>query len=378
MIDIVEVKTKKDIKEFVRFPLRLYQGVSSFVPMLYGDEKKLLLSGGKTDTSESVFFLAKKDGKTVGRIQGILQKQSNALKNEKKIRFTRFDSIDDASVSRALFGAVEAWGASLGMDTLCGPLGYSDLDREGLLIDGFAEESTYEEQYSYPYYPKLLEDYGFRKDVDWLEFELKAPEQPNAMLARVAERALTMNHLHIADRSMPKRAYIEKYADSFFDTIDICYSKLYGVMPITEEQRRELVLQFKLVINIKYTVFICDEKENVVAFGLAFPAFGDAIKKSGGRLTPLTLLRLLRTIKHPKKLDLGLVAVRPEYQNTGINAVIIHGLVQMLTQDGIEKCETNLNLETNTAVMAQWKYFTARQHKRRRAYIKEIGGNENA
>lgn len=378
MIDVIEVKTKKDIKEFIRFPLRLYKGVPSFVPMLYADEKKLLLNGGKTDTSDAVFYLAKKDGKTVGRIQGILQKQSNALKNEKKVRFTRFDAVDDVAVSRALFGAVEAWARSLGMDTLCGPLGYSDLDREGLLIEGFSEENTYEEQYNYAYYAALLEDYGFRKDVDWLEFELKAPKTENPMLARVAERALALNKLHIADRRISKRKYIEKYTDSFFDTIDVCYSKLYGVMPITPEQRRELLGQFKTVINIEYTVFICDEKENVVAFGLGFPAFGDAIRKSGGRLTPLTLLRLMRVIKHPKKLDLGLVAVRPEYQNTGINAVIVNGLVKMMTEDGIEKCETNLNLETNVQVMAQWKHFTARQHKRRRAYIKEIGGNNHA
>lgn len=378
MIDIVEVKSKKDIKEFIRFPLRLYKGVPSFVPMLYADEKKLLLSGGKTDTSEAVFFLAKKDGKTVGRIQGIWQKQANALKNEKKVRFTRFDAINDTAVSRALFGALEAWATGLGMDTVCGPLGYSDLDREGLLIEGFSEESTYEEQYNYDYYPALLEDYGFGKDVDWLEFELTAPQKKNEMLARVAERTLTLNKLHIADRTMPKKQYIAKYADSFFDTLDICYSKLYGVMPITEAQRRELISQFETVINIKYSVFICNEKEEVVALGLCFPAFGDVIKKNGGRLTPLALIRLLHTIKHPKKLDLGLVAVRPEYQNSGVNAVILSGLVDMLMAGDIQKCETNLNLETNVQVMAQWKYFTARQHKKRRAYIKKIGEDKNA
>ena len=172
--------------------------------------------------------------------------------------------------------------------------------------------------------------------------------------------------------SIPKQKYLDKYRDSFFDTLDVCYAKLYGTMPIEEAQRREIVDQFKTVMNIDYTVFICNEAEEVVAFGLCFPSFGDALKKSGGRLTLPTVIRLLKAVNKPEKLDLGLVAVRPEYQNAGINAVILNGLVEMLSDGRIKSCETNLNLETNTQVMAQWKHLTARQHKRRRAYIKNI------
>ena len=374
MIEICEVKTKKDVRDFLRFPLRLYRGCPHFVPPLYADEKKLLLRGGKPEIADSVFYLAKRDGKTVGRIQGILHRTSNARKGETRVRFTRFDAVNDTAVSRALFGAVEAWAQARGMMTLCGPLGYSDLEREGLLVEGFDEMSTFEEQYNYDYYPALLADYGFEKEIDWLEFELTAPQKKNEMLPRVAKRALELQGLHVADTRMPKRKYIEKYAESFFDTLDVCYAKLYGVMPTTKEERAELVSQFITVINVDYTVFICDKEERVVAFGLCFPSIGAALQKTGGRLTPLALLRLLRAVKHPKTLDMGLVAVRPEYQNAGINAVIVNGLVEMLTEGGIVRCETNLNLETNTQVMAQWKYMTARQHKRRRAYIKKIGG----
>ena len=178
---------------------------------------------------------------------------------------------------------------------------------------------------------------------------------------------------------MPKRAYVEKYADSFFDCLDECYSKLYGTVPLNAEQRRELIEQFILIVNVKYAVFICDENDTVVAFGLCFPGIGDALKKSGGRLTPLTLIKLLRAAKKPKVVDLGLVAVRPKYQNTGVNAVLVNGIAEILCSGEVEKCETNLNLETNTQVMAQWKYFNARHHKRRRSYIKKIGENkENA
>ena len=372
MVEIIEVKSKKDIKAFIELPLKMYKKCPYFVPMIYADEKKLLISGGNSKDFESVFYLAKRDGKVVGRIQGILHKQHNALKGEKRVRFTRFDSIDDKEVSNALFGAVEKWAVSKGMDEVCGPLGYSDLDREGLLIWGFQENSTYEEQYNYEYYPALVEAFGFEKEVDWLEFELTAPDKKNEMLERVAKRALEINKLHIASTDMPKKKFVEKYADSLFDTIDICYSKLYGTMPLTKEERAKLVEDFYMVVNVKQLVFICNEQEEVVAFGLAFPGFGDALKKSGGRLTPLTILKLLKVLKKPKTIDLGLVGIRPEYQNSGLVAVVIQGIIDFLTVGGIEKCETNLNLETNTQILAQWKYLNSRHHKKRRAYIKKI------
>ena len=372
MVSVRRVESKKDVKEFIEFPLRLYKGCKYFVPQMYADEKKLLTSGGNSDIAESVFFLAERDGKTVGRIQGILHKQYNSIKSERRIRFNRFDALDDKEISRALFAALEEWGKEKGMTECCGPLGYSDLDREGLLIEGFEENSTFEEQYNYGYYASLIEDAGYAKEIDWLEFELRAPDKRNEMLSRVAKRALEMNKLHIAPTNMSKKAYIEKYADSFFDCLDECYSKLYGTVPISEEQRKELIQQFLLIINIKFAVFICDESERVVAFGLCFPSIGDALKKSGGRLTPAALIRLFRMAKHPRVMDLGLVAVRPEYQNSGINAVLVDGIVNMLCDGTVDKCETNLNLETNTAVIAQWKYMNARQHKRRRAYVKSL------
>ena len=373
MVTVREVKTAKDIKEFIELPLRMYKDCPYFVPPLYADEKKLLKSGGINENADSVFYIAEKDGKTVGRIQGIIQKQYNSNHGVLQARFTRFDSADDTEVSKALFSAVEKWGAERGMTQLCGPLGYSDLDREGLLIEGFAEDSTFEEQYNYEYYARLVEEAGFSKDADWLEYELKLPDKRNEMLSRVAKRVMEMNKLHIADTNMPKRKYIEKYRDGFFDCLDECYRHLYGTVPISKEAQDELIEQFMMIVNKEYAVFICDEKENVVGFGLCFPGIGNAVKKSGGRLTPLTLIKLLKTVKDPKVIDLGLVAVRPKYQMAGVNAVIVNGLLDILAEGKIEKCETNLNLETNIAVQSQWKYFSARQHKRRRSYIKTIG-----
>lgn len=373
MLTVTEVKTKGEIKEFIEFPLRLYKDCPYFVPPLYSDEKKLLKSGGNTENALSVFFLAKKDGRTVGRIQGIVEKQYNQRHGTKSARFTRFDSINDSEVAKALFGAVEDWAKMQGMDTLCGPLGFNDLDREGLLVEGFEENSTFEEQYNYAYYSTLLENFGFIKDADWLEHELRLPEKRNPMLERVAKRTLEMNKLHIADTNMSKKKYIEKYRDGFFECLDVCYRDLYGTVELSKETQNELIDQFMMVLNKEYLLFICDEKEHVVAFGLCFPAIGDALKKSGGKLTLLALIKLLKSVKNPKVLELGLVAVRPEYQKAGVNAVILNALLDMLSSGKVEKCETNLNLETNTAVLAQWKHFQTRQHKRRRSYIKKIG-----
>ncbi len=374
MIEIREVKTKKDAKAFVELPLKIYKKCPYFVPPLYSDEIKLVTSGGNTPNAEAIFYLAFRDGNVVGRIQGIIQKQYNSLHQTTQARFTRFDVCDeDTEVSGALFSAVEHWARERGMTEVCGPLGYNDMDREGLLIEGFDEDSTFEEQYNYAYYPALIEAAGYKKDVDWLEYELQMPEKRNEMLSRVAKRTLEMNHLHIASTQMSKKKYIDTYRDGFFECLDICYRHLYGTVPLSRKEQDELIGQFMMIVNKKYLIFICDENERVVGFGLCFPSIGRALKKSGGRLTPGTLLKLMQAVAFPTTIDLGLVAIRPEYQNTGINAVILEGLMQMLSDGKVQKCETNLNLETNTAVQAQWKYFTSRQHKKRRSYIKKIG-----
>lgn len=373
MLTIKEVKTARDIKEFITLPLKMYKKCPYFVPPIYGDEKKLIKSGGNTENAESVFFLAIDGKKTVGRIHGIIEKQYNKAHNTKKVRFTRFDCIDDIDVAKALFKAVEDWAAKKGMTEICGPLGFNDLDREGLLIEGFEEDSTFEEQYNYEYYGKLIEGVGFEKDVDWLEYELRMPKERNQMLERVAKRTLELNKLHIADTNMSKRKYIDKYRDDVFECIDICYRHLYGTVKLSKEVQDEILSQFMIVMNKECALFICDENEKVVAFGLCFAGIGNALKKSGGRLTLPALIKLLKTVRKPKVIDLALVAVRPEYQQSGVNAVILNGMLDLLSKGTVEKCETNLNLETNTAVQAQWKYFDARQHKRRRSYNKKIG-----
>ena len=373
-IDVIKVETKAQQREFVKFPLRLYKDNPYFVPPLYADELAVFTDkNAYANTCESVFFLAQRDKKTVGRIQGIIQRQYNELHSEKRIRFTRFDSINDVEVAKALFDALEGYAAEQGLDTVCGPLGYSDLEREGLLIEGFDRLSTFEEQYNYEYYASLIEACGYAKEIDWLEFSLKAPKEKNIMLARVAERALELSKLHVVDPDkLSKKEYIERYKDGVFECIDLCYRHLYGAIPFTEDMKKQIIDQFMLVINKKYLVVICDEQDRVVSFALCIPGFGEALQKSGGRLTPATLIRMLGLIKNPKVIDLALVAILPEYQSAGINAVMLNKMTEYLESGEIDRFETNLNLETNVQVMAQWKYFDSEQHKRRRAYIKKI------
>ena len=373
-VQIVRVNTRAQAKAFVNFPLKLYQDNPYFVPPLYGDEMaQFKKKHAYSDTCDTAFFLAMQGKCVVGRIQGILQRQSNDLRGEKRVRFTRFDAVNDTEVARALFAAVEDWAKEQGMDSVCGPLGYSDLEREGLLIEGFDQLSTFEEQYNYDYYPALLEACGYQKEIDWLEHRLKAPEHPNPMLGRVAERALELSGLHVVDSSkMSKHQYIHPYKDGFFDCLDECYAHLYGAVPFTENMKKQMIDQFMLILNKEYLMILCDKDERVVAFALCIPGIGEALQKSGGRLTPGTLVRVMRAAKKPRTLDLGLIAVRPQYQAAGVNAVMLHRMIEYLQAGKVEYAETNLNLETNTQVMAQWKYFDTVQHKRRRSYIKAL------
>ena len=372
MIEVKEVTSKKMQKEFLNFPLKLYKGVKQFVPPLYGDEKQIFNKNYMYyDTCEAVYYNAYKDGEIVGRISGIIQRQSNEKTGEKRIRFTRFDAIDDQEVANKLFDAVKEWAKSNGMEKICGPLNFSDLEREGLLIDGFDEISTFEEQYTYPYYPKLIENYGFEKEVDWVEYKIYPPKEVDPKIKKISEMVQKRYNLHVA-KEKNTNSLIKKYKDGIFDCLNQGYKDLYGVVPYTEKMKQSLIKQFKLVIDIDFVIVICDENNKVVGFGLAFPSLSEAVNKCGGKLFPFGVFKLLKAIKHPKIYDFGLISVYPEYQIKGVNSIILEQLMQRMIDSGLEYCETNLNLEDNTKVQAQWKFFEHTQHKRRRSYILDV------
>ncbi len=378
MIEIKEAKTKKQQKEFIDFPLKLYKGNPCFVPPLYGDEKKVFRDDFVyNDTCEAVYYNAYRDGEMVGRISGILQKASNEKHNEKRIRFTRFDAIDDQAVADALFAALEKWAIAKGMDTVCGPLGFSDLEREGLLVEGFDQLSTFEEQYNADYYEKLIKNCGYAMEVEWVESKIYLPEERNERYEKAADYIMNRYNLRFGE-AKNKREFIEKYGDGFFDLLDIAYKDIYGTVPFTPGMKKMMIDNFMLIIDLRNVAVILDEEGKVICMGICFPSIAKAVQKSNGKLTPAALVRLLKAIKKPRVIDLGLIAVHPDYANRGIGACISAGLMKMLRADNIEYAETNLNLVDNHAILNTWKRFKAIRHKRRRAYVKQLMNGENA
>ena len=372
MVNVREVTSQKDKREFLDFPLRLYRGNPYFVPPLYMDEKKIFRKDYVYyDTCEAVYFLAERHGETVGRISGILQKAHNEKTGEKRVRFTRFDSIDDLKVAKALFDAVEDWARSKGMDTVCGPLGFSDLEREGLLIEGFDQLATFEEQYNYEYYPALVEHCGYEKEVDWIESRLSLPDEPDEKLQRTADYIMKRYNLHFDDAKNIDD-FIKRYSDKMFVLLDESYENIYGTVPFTEGMKKITIETFRMIMSKKYVAVLLDENDNAVCFGLCIPSIAKAVQSSEGHLTPISLLKILKAVESPEVIDLGLVGVASEYANRGVSAAFMAKLMKFMRESGIKYAETNLNLETNMSIRTQWKRFNAVEHKRRRSYIKRL------
>ena len=371
-MELREVKTRKEIRDFVNFPLRLYKGNPYFVPCFYADELALFKDDYLyRDQADYVCYSVYDGKKIVGRIVGILQKVSNEKWKQKRVRFNRFDCIDDQEVADMLLGAVEDWARSLGMDEVVGPLGFSDMEREGLLIEGFDYLSTFEEQYNYSYYQRLIENHGYTKEVDWLERRLFLKGKPSDRLTRFSNLIMERNHLHFAAAKNTKD-FLKKYGEKFFELCEKTYDPLYMTVPFSENIKKSLVKSFELIIDLRFVAMILDENENPICFGLVFPSIGKAIQKSGGRMTPATLIRLLRAIKKPRVLDFALIGVDPAYANRGVPAVLLGKTQEYLAMAGIEYAETNLNLETNQSVQNLWKNFESIQHKRRRSFVRSL------
>ncbi|MCR4848795.1 MAG: hypothetical protein K5920_08130 [Bacteroidales bacterium] len=373
MIIIERVKSKQQQKDFIEFPLNLYKDNECFTPPLMMDERKIFKKNYVyNDCCEAVYFNAYKDGVMAGRISGIIQKASNEKTGRKEVRFIRFDVIDDMEVARALFKAVEDWALEKGMERVIGPLGFSDLEREGLLIDGFNYPATFEENYNHPYYQTFIEALGYTKEVDWTGSLIRVPEGYDGELDKLADFVMKRYNLHLGTARNTKD-FIKKYADGIFELIDKSYDLLYGTVPFTEGMKKMMIDNFKLVVDMKNVAVILDENDRMICFGLAFPAIADAVRRSGGRLTPLTLIRLLKALKRPTIIDLCLIGVDPEWLNRGVSVIVSAQLMKMLQRPEVLYADTNLNLEENYAIQNQWKRFDETKVKRYRCYSKELG-----
>ena len=373
MIEVRQVTTKKEQKDFLCFPLKLYKNNPYFVPPLYGDEKQIFSKDYMYyDQAEAVYFNAYKDGKIVGRISGILQKAANVKWGQNRVRFTRFDAIDDQEVANALFGAVENWAKSKNAEEIVGPLGFSDLEREGLLIEGFDQLSTFEEQYNYDYYQKLIENCGYNKDVDWTERKVYVPAGGmDPRIATITSQLMQKYGLKFAAAKNTK-AFLKRYVDQIFEIWDETYGKIYGTVPFTEKVKKSMLANFNLVIDLRFIAAIVDKDDKIVAFGVVFPSMAKAVQKSGGRFTPACLIKLLHDIKKPKIVDMALIGVVDKYKNTGVAMALVSVFGDRLKRYNVEYAETNLMLEHNNPIQNLWKRFETVQHKRRRCFIKKI------
>ncbi len=377
MVEIIEVKTKKQQKAFVNFQLKLYKDCPYFVPPIVSDELSIFnpKKNANYEDCETVYYLAYKDKKIVGRIAGILQMASNKKTGKKMVRFSRIDFVDDYEVSKALIGAVEKWARSRGMEAVHGPLGFNDLEREGLLIEGFDQMSTYEENYYYPYYMKHLEALDYVKDVDWIEYKLFVPDKPDERTSRLAEK-ISERYGFREVKINSKKELIRKYKDQIFKLLNDCYAPLYGVVPITKKLEEQFVDQFILVVNLRYLCLVVDKEDKLIGFGLAFPNFAKSMQKMKGKLVSPHIFGLLRDLKHPKVCDLALFAVDQAYRTKGVTAFIFNKILNNFIEDKVEYLESLLQLEDNISIQNQFDGFEREFHKRRRCYIKDIRPKE--
>ncbi len=375
MVEIRQVASKSDINKFVAFPDKLYKGVSNYIPELKAEERSML--SPETNASfkycDARFFLAYRDGQIVGRIGGIVNRTANEQWGQKRIRITRVDFIDDMEVSGALLGAVESWAKELGLTQAHGPLGFTDLDKEGMLVEGFDRMGSTVTIYNFPYYPKHFEAHGYVKDTDWIEFRIRVPEKGDERIARVsrlATKVMERTHVHFFDIKNMKE--VRPIVMQIFDLLSECYKHLYGVVPYTEEVAKEYTERFLPLLIPDFVKLIVDDNGKLIAFGLAAPSLAAAFKKCKGHIFPLGWAHLLHALKHPKELELYLVAVHPDYQKSGLPALMMNEITASAIKRGVKFAESSPELETNKHVQDLWKSFDVEQHKRRRCYKKDL------
>lgn len=375
MISIKETPLKKNsLRGFVRFQTELYRGNDCFVPSLESDDINTLTpqKNPAFDVCSARCFMAYRDGKPVGRVAAILNRLTNEKNNERVMRFGFLDFVDDPEVSAALMKAVEDHARAEGMDKVVGPMGFTDLDHEGLLIEGFDELGTMATIYNYPYYPSHLESLGYKPEQDWVEYVMTVPEGIPDKFNRIAEIVKKKTGLRVK-KFTSRKAIKEQYGHKLFHLINEAYADLYGYSPLTEKQIDYYVEQYISLLNLDLVTLIVDADDTLIGVGISMPSMSRALQKSHGRMLPFGWVHLLKGLKGKNdRVDLLLVAIRPDYQGKGANALLFQDLIPQYIKYGYKYAESNPELVTNSKVQGQWEYFENRQHRRRRAYSKQL------
>ncbi len=369
-IEIKEVETKKDLKTFIRFPQTLYKGNPYWVPPLEFDEMNVLSKDVNPafDHCEAAYWLAYKDGVLAGRVAGIINKVANA-KWGGKVRFGWLDFIEDIDVLRALIDKVSEWGKERGMTVIQGPLGFNDMDKEGLLVEGFDKLPTIANLYNYPYYPTMLEQLGFNKDEDWLQYLITVTEVPEKV--KLVSEGIAKRY-NVRAVIFDKKKDLLKYGRSMFNTLNAAFSDLYGYATLSDKEIDSLINTYFSFINPKFVCFVLDEHDDVVAFGVSMPTLSRAFQKAKGKILPFGFLHILKAMRSRETIDLYLNGVLPEWQKRGIHALYYTKLTQAYIDNGIKYAITNPQLESNINAVRIWRNYDQEPYIRRRCYSKEI------
>ena len=365
---------KKSLKQYVHFGIDLYKGNKYFVPPLIMDDINTLLPDKNPafDFCEAQSFMAYRDDKPVGRITGIINKTVNERTGDPAVRFGFIEFIDDDEVVDALMDAVENWGRERGMKTIVGPLGFTDLDHEGMLTYGYEEIGTMATIYNYDYYPRQMERRGMEKEAEWVEFRIAVPDKVPEKIARVGDIVKRRFGLSVP-KLTSKKLLKEKYGHALFQLINEAYDELYGFSPLTDRQIDHYIEQYLGILDLRDVCVIVDKDEKLVGVGISIPSFSKALQKSGGKLFPFGWWHLLKAMKGKNEVvDLLLVAIKKEYQSKGVNALLFTELIPAYVRRGYKYAESNPELADNSSVQSQWDYFDKRQHRRRVAYKKSI------
>ena len=375
MVEIKKIEpTKKNLKDFTLFQTNLYEGNPYFVPALLADDVATLSpeKNPAFDFCDAIYFMAYKDHKPVGRIAGIINRQVNEKHNRATARFGFIDFIDDTEVSEALVKAVEDWARDKGMNKIIGPMGFTDMDHEGMLIEGFEELGTMATIYNYPYYQKHLERLGYEKEADWVEFLMEVPDAIPEKYNRIADIVKKKYGLKVVKYTDRKKAKAE-IGHPLFHLINEAYDGLYEYSRLTERQIEYYIDVYLGLLNLDLLTAILDKDNQLIGIGISIPSMSRALQKSKGKYFPFGWYHLLKGLKGKNdRVDLLLVAIKPEYQNKGVNALLFQDLIPYYIKNGYKYAESNLELETNNKVQGQWDYFKNRQHRRRRAFFKNL------
>lgn len=374
-ITIRKVESRKDFKTFARFANKLYKGNKYYVPSMPADD--LNTFNPKTNAAfefcEAGFYLAYKDDELVGRVAAIVNHKANEAWKVQQVRFGWFDFIDDIEVSAALLDAVIAFGKERGMTQIAGPLGFTDFDPEGMLVEGFDRVSTMALIYNHPYYPEHMKKLGYYKETGWLEYRITLPEEICERHKHIAECVMERYNLKIVKKTR-RQIRKENYGQKLFKLINETYCELYGYSLLSEKQIDQYVALYLGLVDMEMLTFVEDENGDLIAAGISIPSLAEALQKCNGELFPFGWWHLAKAMffKKPETLDLLLIGVRSDYQNKGVNSLMIYDLIGRYKRLGFKYAETNANLETNHKIQAMWEPFEKEQHKKRWVFAKEI------